>query len=252
MGNCPPRCRSNLATFENTENPPQPPMNMVVSLYDYPTYGLAELTMHIGERLTIVSDDGDFLMVKSENTGLESYIPTNYTAKVSHRWLFTGISRYKAVELLLLPHNQTGAFMVRQSQSNKGLRANSSYLDSVKHYRIYSLQNGWFYISPNLTFPSLHHLVEHYSESADGLCSVLREPCHIRGSGNTTEMTRPVPIAIRRPTLNWKDVTSSMIFKRNRTESEHSLVSEGLREAISSYLYMTEANGNKSDFSWDT
>lgn len=42
-------------------------------------------------------------------------------------------------------------------------RSSSSYLDSVKHYRISCLQNGWVYVSPSLTFPSLHHLVEHYS-----------------------------------------------------------------------------------------
>lgn len=42
-------------------------------------------------------------------------------------------------------------------------RSSSPYHDSVKHYRISCLPNGWFYISPRLTFPSLHHMVEHYS-----------------------------------------------------------------------------------------
>lgn len=41
----------------------------------------------------------------------------------------------------------------------------------------------------------------------------------------------------------------SVIFRRKRTESEsHSLVSEGLREAIRSYLEMTEGHNH----SWDT
>lgn len=40
----------------------------------------------------------------------------------------------------------------------------------------------------------------------------------------------------------------SVIFRRKRTESGNSLLSEGLREAISSYLQMTE----DSDQSWDT
>ncbi|XP_071773563.1 src-like-adapter 2 isoform X1 [Centroberyx gerrardi] len=262
MGICPIRCRSNLATLENPPEPvvPDNQRSMLVSLYDYPSYGLAEFTMHIGERLTVLSDsDGDFMMVKSTTTGHESYIPTNYTARVTNKWLFTGISRCKAVELLMLPNNQTGAFMLRDSESSRDCyslsvlrRASSSYLASVKHYRIHRLQNGWFYISPSLTFPSLHHLVEHYSETADGLCCPLREPCFIQGSDNTTEMTRPLPTAMRRPTLNWKDVSRSMIFRKNRAESEHSLVSEGLREAITSYLYMTEANGQNNDGSWDT
>ena len=40
----------------------------------------------------------------------------------------------------------------------------------------------------------------------------------------------------------------SAIIRRKRVDSDHSLVSEGLREAISSYLQMTESN----DHSWDT
>ncbi|XP_023254772.1 src-like-adapter 2 [Seriola lalandi dorsalis] len=256
MGTCPIRCQSNLAILEN---PPEPAStttmeSIIVSLYNYPSFGHREVTMHIGERLTIVSDDGDFLMVRSTTTGHESYIPTSYTAKVTHRWLFTGISRYKAVELLMQPNNQSGSFLIRESETNRDcyslsvLRKNNSlYQDCVKHYRISHLQNGWVYISPGITFPSLHHLVEHYSELSDGLSGRLTTPCFIDGLDNARE-ARPVPTAIRRPTINWKDISRSVIFRRKRTESDNSLVSEGLREAISSYLQMTEGN----DHSWDT
>lgn len=49
------------------------------------------------------------------------------------------------------------------------LKRNShSSMDCVKHYCISCLQNNWVYMSPGKTFPSLHHLVEHYS----GLCAV--------------------------------------------------------------------------------
>ncbi|XP_041745107.1 src-like-adapter 2 [Coregonus clupeaformis] len=173
-------------------------------------------------------------------------------------WQYIGISRLKAEELLLLPHNHTGAFLIRQSQTNTETYSLSilvtmdSYLATVKHYRICSLQNGWFYISPSLTFYSLGQLVEHYSESADGLCCLLREPCIIQGSNNTTMTTRPYPKAIRRPTLNWNDVDSSMIFSKASVDSEDSLVSEGLREAISSYLYMTEVSCQNCGKHWDS
>lgn len=40
----------------------------------------------------------------------------------------------------------------------------------------------------------------------------------------------------------------SVILRRKRSETDDSLVSEGLREAISSYIQMTDG----SDFSWDT
>uniref|UniRef100_A0A3B3I7G6 Src like adaptor 2a n=1 Tax=Oryzias latipes TaxID=8090 RepID=A0A3B3I7G6_ORYLA len=221
--------------------------NVIVSLHDYPTFEDTEPTMFAGERLLIVSEDGDFMTVRSSTTGRDSYIPTNYTAKVMHRWLFTGISRYKAEELLQKPNNQNGSFLIRESETNRGknshslsilMRTNSSRLNPVKHYRIYRLQNNWYYISPGLTFPSLHCLVEHYSESANGLCCQLTAPCFIQG----LDTPRPVPNIIRRPTINWKDIS------RKRTDSGHSLVSEGLREAITSYLQMTEGD----EHSWDT
>lgn len=38
--------------------------------------------------------------------------------------------------------------------------------DRIRHYRIHRLDNGWLYISPRLTFPSLQALVDHYSGMA--------------------------------------------------------------------------------------
>lgn len=260
MGNCPVKVRSSMPTLENPTEPAMSDNNrpMVVSLYDFPSQDPLESSIRMGERLTVLSDDGDFWMVRSTTTGNESYIPSHYTAKVINRWQYNGISRLNAEELLLMPHNYTGAFLIRQSQTNTDTyslsvlgRTDSSYMGTVKHYRIRRLQNGWFYISPSLTFYTLGQLVEHYSESADGLCCLLREPCIIQGSNNTT-MTRPYPKAIRRPTLNWKDVDSSMIFSKGRVDSEDSLVSKGLREAMSSYLYMTEASCQDCGKHWDT
>ncbi|XP_040060508.1 src-like-adapter 2 [Gasterosteus aculeatus] len=256
MGTCPIRCRSKRTILENpSETDSQSSQDSVlVSLCNYSPFEHTEITMCIGERLDITSDDGDFMMVRSATTGVESYIPTDYTARLTHRWLFTGLSRIKAVELLMQPNNQSGAFLIRESETNKDgyslsvlKRSNSSYLDCVKHYRIFQLHNGWIYISPGVTFPTVRHLVEHYSESVGGLCCRLTEPCFIHGVDAPRE-PRPVPSAIRRPTINWKDISRSVIFRKVRTESDHSFVSEGLREAISSYLQMTEGN----DDSWDT
>lgn len=42
--------------------------------------------------------------------------------------------------------------------------------DTVKHYKIRTLDNGGFYVSPRSTFNSLQELVAHYkSESYPGL-----------------------------------------------------------------------------------
>uniref|UniRef100_A0A3P9QFP4 Src like adaptor 2a n=1 Tax=Poecilia reticulata TaxID=8081 RepID=A0A3P9QFP4_POERE len=233
------------AASTSHKNTPEMSESVIVSLYDYPSFECTELTMHMGERLTVVSDDGDFVMVRSTTTGRESYVPTNYTAKVTDKWLYTGISRCKAEELLRHPSNQTGAFLIRESETNRDSyslsilrRTGSSDLNPVKHYRISQLENSWVYISPGLTFPSLHYLVQHYSELPDGLCCRLTVPCFIQG----LDEPRPVPTTVRRPTINWREIS------RKRTESDNSLVSDGLREAISSYLQLTECK----DHSWDT
>lgn len=47
--------------------------------------------------------------------------------------------------------------------------------EMVKHYKIRSLDEGGYYISPRIAFPSLQALVQHYSSKgvsgrAGGLC----------------------------------------------------------------------------------
>nr|XP_025037691.1 tyrosine-protein kinase Lck [Pelodiscus sinensis] len=49
--------------------------------------------------------------------------------------------------------------------------------EMVKHYKIRNMDQGGFYISPRITFSSLHELVEHYTHSTDGLCTRLGKPC---------------------------------------------------------------------------
>ncbi|MEE6484113.1 hypothetical protein FKM82_013759 [Ascaphus truei] len=39
------------------------------------------------------------------------------------------------------------------------------------------MDNGGFYISPRISFNALQELVQHYSNSSDGLCTFLKEPC---------------------------------------------------------------------------
>ncbi|XP_061543810.1 src-like-adapter 2 isoform X3 [Phycodurus eques] len=249
MGLCPSRCRSDLTVLEN---PPEPPSSvsdetMTVSLFDFLSFGGTELVMTIGERLSIISE--------SATTSREMYIPTNYTAKVTQRWLFTGISRLKAEELLMQPQNHIGGFLIRDSETNTDCfslsvrwRVSVVFSNCVKHYLIAQLQNGRVYITPKRSFSSLKHLVEHYSESADGLCCRLNEPCFIQGLDVPRENRLVVSTAHRKPANNWKDISRSMILKRTRTGSDNSMVSEGLREAMSSYLQLTEGNNH----SWYT
>ncbi|XP_006875788.1 PREDICTED: src-like-adapter 2 [Chrysochloris asiatica] len=141
-----------------------------VALGSFPVGEQAELSLRLGEPLTIISEDGDWWTVLSEVSSREYSIPSIHVAKVSHGWLYEGLSREKAEELLLLPGNLGGAFLIRESQSRRGSYSLSIRLsrptswDRIRHYRIHRLDNGWLYISPRLTFPSLQALVDHYSE----------------------------------------------------------------------------------------
>ncbi|PSN34404.1 Tyrosine-protein kinase Src42A [Blattella germanica] len=94
------------------------------------------------------------------------------------KWYFGKIKRIEAEKKLLLPENDHGAFLIRDSES----RRNDYSLsvrdgDTVKHYRIRQLDEGGFFIARRTTFRTLQELVEHYSKDADGLCVNLRKPC---------------------------------------------------------------------------
>ncbi|KAJ8966120.1 hypothetical protein NQ314_003727, partial [Rhamnusium bicolor] len=93
-------------------------------------------------------------------------------------WYFRKIKRIEAEKKLLLPENEHGAFLIRDSES----RHNDYSLsvrdgDTVKHYRIRQLDEGGFFIARRTTFRTLQELVQHYSDDADGLCVNLCKPC---------------------------------------------------------------------------
>ncbi|XP_020933553.1 src-like-adapter 2 isoform X3 [Sus scrofa] len=161
-----------------------------VALGSFPVGEQEELSLRLGEPLTIVSEDGDWWTVLSEVSGREYSIPSTHVAKVSHGWLYEGLSRDKAEELLLLPGNPGGAFLIRESQTRRGCYSLSVRLsrpaswDRIRHYRIHRLDNGWLYISPRLTFPSLQALVDHYSGT---LCPAEGQPTPWQGHTPTRD-----------------------------------------------------------------
>ncbi|XP_066442755.1 src-like-adapter 2 isoform X2 [Eleutherodactylus coqui] len=215
-----------------------------VALYNFPAGGQGDTSIQLGEQLNILSEDGDWWKVKSFSTGKECYMPRNYIAKVYNRWLYKGINREKAEELLLVSCNKSGSFLIRESETRRGCyslsvrHSNQAMLDSIKHYRINQLENGWLYISPRLTFNTLQDMVDYYSEMADGICCLLKEPCVaqiVPPAALTSE-----PIIVKKPALNWRDLDSAALFSENANLKEEDCpVSVGLREAVSSYMFMT-------------
>ena len=80
--------------------------------------------------------------------------------------------------MLLRPINQTGSYLVRESESESGeytLSVRDS--DSVEHYLIFKPDQERFYIDRQKIFISLADLVAHYVKDTDGLCVRLKKPC---------------------------------------------------------------------------
>uniref|UniRef100_A0A493TAN4 Src like adaptor 2 n=1 Tax=Anas platyrhynchos platyrhynchos TaxID=8840 RepID=A0A493TAN4_ANAPP len=227
--------------------PTAPNSFLALALCDFPSGSDAPTVLRMGEQLNVLSEDGEWWLVASKVSGKECLIPSSCVAKVWHRWLYEGISREKAEELLLRPGNHSGSFLIRQSQTRKGCyslsvrRTELTSWDSVTHYRIHRLENGWLYISPRLTFSNLHDLVDHYTECGEGLCCALRQPCSIEGARAAPALAQPT--VVKKPSLNWDKIDSSVLLSEAvppPEEEEDSPISLGLREAISSYLLLTD------------
>ncbi|RXN05385.1 src-like-adapter [Labeo rohita] len=153
-------------------------------------------------------------------------------------WLFEGISRQKAEELLLLPGNGVGSFLIRESPRERGVYSLSVRHRTVKHYKIFRLTNSWYYISPRLTFQCLEDMVNHYSDSSDGICCVLSAPC-LALSNPAPSTTQEAPPVVMRRNLDWKKVNKSQLMspsELDNVDSKDNMMSYGVRSSIAAYL----------------
>ncbi|XP_036744999.2 tyrosine-protein kinase Blk isoform X1 [Manis pentadactyla] len=160
--------------------------HFVVALYDYNAVNDRDLQLLKGEKLQILKGAGDWWLAKSLITGREGYVPSNFVARVEtlevQKWFFRSINRKDAERQLLAPVNNVGSFLIRESETTKGafslsVKDVTTQGEVVKHYKIRSLDEGGYYISPRTTFPTLQALVQHYSKKGDGLCQRLTQPC---------------------------------------------------------------------------
>ncbi|KAM7384122.1 hypothetical protein PAMA_011460 [Pampus argenteus] len=206
---------------------------MVVVLQDYPAAEISEPIYRMGEKLRVIAQEAYWWRVRSVQTGKENYIPNSHVAKVYHGWLFEGVERQKAEELLLLPVNRVGSFLVRESTRERGLYSLSVKHRIVKHYRILRLDNSWYYISPRLTFQCLEDMINHYSDSADGLCCVLTSPC-LSGTTPPPDANPGAPPVVMRRNFDWKKIDRRQLVS-TETCSDN-MVSYGVRNSIAAYL----------------
>uniref|UniRef100_A0A069DVD5 Tyrosine-protein kinase n=2 Tax=Panstrongylus TaxID=65342 RepID=A0A069DVD5_9HEMI len=198
-----------------------------VALYDYDARTDEDLSFRKGEHLEILNDtQGDWWLARSKSTKQEGYIPSNYVAKLksieAEPWYFGKIKRIEAEKKLLLPENEHGAFLIRDSES----RRNDYSLsvrdgDTVKHYRIRQLDEGGFFIARRTSFRTLQELVDHYSKDADGLCVNLKKPC--------VQVEKPVTGGLSHSTRDqWEIDRSSLKFVRKLGHGQFGEVWEGL------------------------
>lgn len=160
---------------------------VVTALYDYEAMHDGDLGFKKGDRMKILEESGEWWRAKSLASGMEGYIPSNYVAKTdtleTEDWFFKGVSRKDAERQLLAQGNKIGSFMIRDSETTKGSYSlsvrdyDAQNGDTVKHYKIRTLDSGGFYISPRNTFITLQDLVKHYQKQNDGLCQKLTVAC---------------------------------------------------------------------------
>ncbi|NXP59514.1 LYN kinase, partial [Chloropsis cyanopogon] len=160
---------------------------IVVALYPYDGIHEDDLSFKKGEKLKVIEESGEWWRAKSLTTRKEGFIPSNYVAKVNtletEEWFFKDITRKDAERQLLAPGNGPGAFLIRESETLKGSYSLSirdydpEHGDVIKHYKIRSLDNGGFYISPRITFPNINDMIKHYQRQSDGLCRKLEKAC---------------------------------------------------------------------------
>ncbi|MEQ2259275.1 hypothetical protein XENORESO_009253 [Xenotaenia resolanae] len=234
MGNV---MRGGSSNKVNTENPDSAVKgsddDIVVVIEDYPSVEISEPIYRKGEKLRVIAQEAYWWRVRAVETGKENYIPNSHVVRVYHGWLFERVGRQKAEELLLLPVNRVGSFLVRESTRERGLYSLSVKHRTVKHYQIFRLDNSWYYISPKLTFQCLEDMINHYSDSADGLCCTLTAPC-LSGTAEMSDTNPGPPPVVMRRHFDWKKVDRKQLVSTD--SHSDNMVSYGVRNSIAAYL----------------
>ncbi|XP_048209900.1 tyrosine-protein kinase FRK [Perognathus longimembris pacificus] len=178
------------APVSHKQTPERSHGHYFVALFDYQARTAEDLSFHAGDKLQVLdtSHEGWWLARHLEKRGdgygqqLQGYIPSNYVAEdrslQAEPWFFGAIKRTDAEKQLLYSENRTGAFLIRESESQAG-DFSLSVLDEgvVKHYRIRRLDEGGFFLTRKQTFSTLNEFVNYYSNQSDSLCVRLGKPC---------------------------------------------------------------------------
>ncbi|XP_062891457.1 tyrosine-protein kinase SRK2 [Mobula hypostoma] len=166
--------RADSLFYTNPDNP----RSRYVTLYNYKPRTSEDLLVKEGEKVEIVSREGEWTLVKKiEGQGVaqrvkEGYVPSSFVAEVGSlaaaRWFFGGMTHVDVKRCLLRDENQNGSFLVWQNKEMDDLYFLSvRYGDIVKHYKI----------NEETDYQNLSRLINQCSEEAGYLCTRLTEPC---------------------------------------------------------------------------
>ncbi|XP_022533366.2 tyrosine-protein kinase Lyn [Astyanax mexicanus] len=160
---------------------------VAVAKFAYEAVNASQLTFRKGEKFRILEKNSDWWKAKSLTSGKEGIIPSNYVEEEesldTNEWFFKNTNRKDAERILLAPANKPGAFLIRKSETTEGCFSmtvrdvNDSGASVVKHYKIRTLDDGGFYISPRITFKKMDELIKHYQKQPDGLCRRIGKAC---------------------------------------------------------------------------
>lgn len=168
-----------------------------VAKYDYNSRTDEDLSFKAGDHIYIISTgEGDWWFARSKVTGYEGYVPSNFLAEIksldAEEWYLGKIRRVEAEKLLLTVANAfCGTFLIRDSETTPGDYSLSVRdQDTVRHYRIRTLDDGSFFVTRKISFETIQDLVAHYQQHADGLCANLVIPARIIEKPDTVGLSR--------------------------------------------------------------
>ena len=108
---------------------------------------------------------------------------------ILYSWFFGAVTRKHAENLLMQPFNESGSFLIRNSESTPGeLSLSVKYAGRVRHHRI--KQNSKGYYIKNTTFENIPELVKYYSENPIDQCISLKNACLSEITNDTWEIER--------------------------------------------------------------
>ncbi|XP_067125349.1 tyrosine-protein kinase Fyn-like [Centruroides vittatus] len=180
--------QKNAENFKNVENAFNSTNKTVLALYSYTARDDGDLSFKKGDHLILLDEsDPDWWHARHLANNETGYIPRNYVALEksieSEDWFFDKTSRKDSEKLLLATTTPRGTFLIRRSEHTTGAFSLSirdyeaDKGDHIKHYKVKISELGEYYVTSQKKFTTLHELIKHYSDAANGLCHKLTMIC---------------------------------------------------------------------------